>query len=310
MKRFLKKLAFLLATVLLVYAALLGLALGVAAPQYGTEYTGCVVDKLQRLEALEGPKIILVGNSNLAFGMDSARLEAAMGMPVVNLGGHGSFGEEFQMNMAKGNIGPGDIVICAPTAYTLTEPDCELYWITLENHGLFSLVPRDCWGAMIKTAPRYALKTLLRWATGTGNDQKTNAYARSAFNEYGDNVYPRPESIGSFAGHSGGYLRISEEFVELFNEFNGYCLEQGAVCLLAASPKLRADKMPDEALLKGLQVTLEERLDCPVISDFPAYLMEESYFYDTIHHMTDAGVVLRTQLLIGDLQRWQEEKYA
>ena len=50
---------------------------------------------------IEEPKIILIGNSNLAFGIDSEKIENSVGMPVVNLGLHGSLGNEFHESMAK-----------------------------------------------------------------------------------------------------------------------------------------------------------------------------------------------------------------
>ena len=56
---------------------------GVVMPQYTGNYQASMVDKAARLRSVEGPKIVLIGNSNLAFGMDSQMLEEAFSMPVV-----------------------------------------------------------------------------------------------------------------------------------------------------------------------------------------------------------------------------------
>lgn len=41
-----------------------------------------------------------------------------------------------------------------------------------------------------------------------------------------------------------------------------------------------------------------------VISDFSDYLFHHTLFFDTPDHMTDEGVILRTQQLIDDLSIW------
>ena len=45
-------------------------------------------DKLHVLSATISPKVVLVGGSNLAFGIDSELISKSLGMPVVNMGLH------------------------------------------------------------------------------------------------------------------------------------------------------------------------------------------------------------------------------
>ena len=80
-------------------------------PQYLNNYQAALIDKNERLCSIDGPKIVLVGNSNLAFGIDSRALEEAFGMPVVNMGMHGGLGNAFNEQAAVQNVCKGDIVI-------------------------------------------------------------------------------------------------------------------------------------------------------------------------------------------------------
>ena len=57
----------------------------IVMPQYSLNYQAVLIDKNERLCSIEGPKIVLVGNSNLAFGIDSAAIEEAFGMPKYSL---------------------------------------------------------------------------------------------------------------------------------------------------------------------------------------------------------------------------------
>ena len=103
--------------------------------QYLLNYQASILDKIERLKSINEPKIILVGNSNLAFGIDSEKIEQEIGMPVVNLGFHGALGNAFHEDMAKFNIEKGDIVIISHTDYDLDDiSEFDLHWITLEYH--------------------------------------------------------------------------------------------------------------------------------------------------------------------------------
>lgn len=193
MKRIILKLAAIFLAVFVLIASFVLVAFKFAAPQYKNAYTAAIPKKIERLNSIEEPKIILIGNSNLAFGIDSSMLEEKFGMPVVNLGGHGGLGVAFHYNMARSGINEGDIVIICNTEYDkISITDKELAWITIENHDLFSLVPEEDYFDMMKALPKYAIKTVFLWLTGQGNEKSNTCYSVDCFNEYGDNTFPRP----------------------------------------------------------------------------------------------------------------------
>ena len=53
---------------------------------------------------------------------------------------------------------------------------------------------------------------------------------------------------------------------------------------------------------------LIEKLDCPVISSYSDYMYDYDYFYDTVYHLVDDGVEMRTSQLISDLEWYYEVK--
>lgn len=307
MKKFLWKILLLLTLCALTLAVLLIFTFQVAAPQYRGLYTASIADKLHRLETLQSPKIILTGDSNLAFGVDSALLGETFDMPVVNLGGHGGFGNGFHMNMAKRNIQPGDIVVLSVTGYASTGLlDAALLWATVENQTdyLSLVLPQDR-GMLIKALPKHIGGTLLRWVTGTGNRESDDAYSHSAFNEYGDNVFPRPATAGYvYYPESVNVPVVSQEGLQLINDFAAYCTAQGAQCVIAAAPIACDPSAVDVEAFAAFDTMLREAMNCDVISYYPDYLLHHSLFFDTASHLTDEGVALRTSMLIDDLSRW------
>ncbi|WP_133139477.1 hypothetical protein [Legionella genomosp. 1] len=58
-----------------------------------------------------GPRILLLGDSNVLFGMDSPYIEQKIGRPVVNLGLHGALPLDSILDVASRNARPGDTVI-------------------------------------------------------------------------------------------------------------------------------------------------------------------------------------------------------
>lgn len=304
---FLAKL-FCLALILLLFFG------KIIMPQYLYSYNASLLDKMERLTSLSEPKIVLIGNSNLAMGIKSKMLEDAFHMPVVNMGLHGSLGNAFHEEMAKVNVTAGDIIIVSHTEFHDDDSikDPVIAWLTLENHpDLWKLIRIKDIPAMYFAYPDYAKRALTLWTSKTGNlPNYGDPYSRLAFNEYGDNCFER--SAGRYEKEEFFDLftiqvpSINENCTNRLNELNRYITERGATLLIAAYPILADEHTPPAADYVRFQSNLQDCLDCPVISDYTDYFLDYQYFYDTPYHLTDEGSVLRTQQLILDLRHYLE----
>lgn len=309
MKKFITKVSIYCLLVLTIIICASIVFFSMIAPQYQYNYNAALIDKIDRLESIESPKIILVGNSNVAFGFHSETIEKEIGMPVVNLGLHGSMGNAFHEKMATYNIQKGDLVVICHTYYSDESKitDYPLTWITFENNfKTYRLLnPKDYWG-MLCAYPNYVKESLLLWAQKSGNEKLMGIYSRLSFNEYGDVARSRTENIFKFEPGSITVPEINDNCTDRINEFNKYCNELGANLLVAGFPIANGEYTPPKEDFVAFQDRLEEKLDCEIISDFTDYFMEYKYFYDTKYHLTDEGVAIRTAQLIKDLQKWEE----
>lgn len=300
MKKFLCKLAlFMLFSIILTL-----IALTFVAPQYTHNYNASTLDKITRLENTKSPKIILVGNSNAAFGFKSSMIEEAFNMCVVNLGLHGGLGNRFLEEMAKYNIDNGDIVAVCHSDYCDDGKivDHSLAWITVENHcHLWPLIRHDV-PQMMKSLPQYVLRIWTRWCT-KADKRSDDCYVREAFNEYGDNVYPRPCSEYEFKAGDVGVSGINSYCINRLNKLNRYCTEHGATMVVAGYPVADGEYTPDKAQFVERWDELKRVLDCTVISDIEDYFFPYSDFYNTSLHLNDSAVMRRTQQFISDLKR-------
>ena len=108
-------------------------------------------------QSIDEPKIVLLGHSSLAFGIDSERIEEAFGMPVVNMGLHGGNGNAFHEEMAKYNVEQGDIYIICHSDYDDDNviQDAMTAWSSIENHlNLWKILRVNDIGTMAKVCPR------------------------------------------------------------------------------------------------------------------------------------------------------------
>ncbi|PWT95231.1 MAG: hypothetical protein C5B53_11725 [Candidatus Melainabacteria bacterium] len=84
-------------------------------------YFAALSDKHHLLEVAHSPKIIFIGGSNLAFGLDSSLIEAKFHRPVVNMGLCAPFGLRYLLEEVKDNITPGDTIVLVPEYYILQD---------------------------------------------------------------------------------------------------------------------------------------------------------------------------------------------
>lgn len=132
--------------------------------QHLGNYEASLIDKVERLQSINEPKIILIGNSNVCFGIDSEKIEEAFGMPVVDMGLHGGLGNAFLENMVKLGVSEGDIVIVCHSSFgdDDTIPDTALAWITIEMHkDLWSLIRMKDWLSMARSYPDYFKNSII-----------------------------------------------------------------------------------------------------------------------------------------------------
>ncbi len=293
--------------------------------QYDATFLAELEEKHARLSSVETEKIVLIGGSNLAFGVDSMQLEAYVGMPVVNYGLYATIGTKAMLDMSRSYINKGDIVVICPETNTQTYSlyynarsmwqalDCDLSM--LKDVGFSNL------GKLMAVLPEFAAEKRGFIRTNT-KPSPSGIYAKASFNEYGDIAVERPynEMPTNYDTSMPVSLTtdlLDEEFVEYLNDYAAACRRRGATVYFGFSP-INADAIvsTDEEKEEFYQA-LGEELTFPLLSDIDDYILDSAYFYDTNFHLNSCGALQRTSLLADDLLRVlgkpaqvETEKYA
>lgn len=283
-------------------------------PRFSDRYPAALADKIARLKAVRGPKIVVVGNSNVAFGVDSSVLARAFGRPAVNAGLHAGFSGVFQERMAEVNPVPGDVYVLCHARYddATYSSDPAFVWMAVENRrDAFPFLRLSDVPGLVSGLPDYLEAAIgqcaadAAWPDGRPGRPKASetAYARRAFDENGDNVFVRTsryERVEHVVPPPGP----TPETAARINALARRLREKGAFVVVAATPVVEDPATDPPEAFSAFRERLAGLLECPVVSDWNDYRFPRSLFFDNSMHLTNEGAVKRTERLVRDLSAW------
>lgn len=288
----------------------LGLLAAVAVwgpPLSRNDYMGAMRTKHARLAALEGPRTIIVGGSNAAFGIDSERLEEAFGRPVANMALHASLGLGFMVNEVKDELRKGDLVLLVPeySQYRDAVRTEQVLYSLLDQHpqALSYVDPLDRPQLVLAYGVR-KLQAGVSTLYGASPGVWDTVYTVSGFDQRGDMLAHLDRPAPGFtpdttakapkkqAEVDPAFWRITDELVQRAQAVGA----QVVLCWPAFAGSQGSDRWI--AKVQG-SAGAEPLARVGVPED---YLFADSLFYDTPSHLTASGRALRTERLVRDLR--------
>lgn len=302
-----------LAVLLCILALPLGmLAVGGNLPTlYSESYYAQLAPMVERLKSAEGKKLVLVGGSNIAFGVDTAQLAAALpDYTVCPMGLYAAVGTSAMLDLSAPYLSEGDIVVLAiePSEQTFsTYFGANAFWkCAEEDTSLLMGVDGDKRAALVGAYTEY-LQERCEIVRSERYPKAEGVYAKASFDESCNMIYQRAGnkmSVGfdTAAMVDFGSIVIEEAFVTQVNEYIDRAKRQGATVYLSFSP------VNESALTEKWEKGLEQfynlcadSFHCEIISDPERYVMKSGWFYDNNFHLNTAGSQLRTHQLACDL---------
>ena len=273
---------------------------------FHTNYMSVICDKFDRLMSIDEPKIIILGGSNCAFGIDQDMIEEETGYKVVNMGLHAGFGHAFYTELAKRNINKGDIVLLAyeynwvePTAFTEIGADLVMSGID-DNIYMYRYVSKEQIPSLIGYLPTYASEK--RQA-----QEADGIYSREAFDPVSTQLSMEIEGIYEYDPVINGPFtlntNISENSVNYLKGLKSFVEGKGAKIYFVATPVARESVENDYREFDELKSLEENLIGIEYLSDPKDYLFDGTLMYDTKYHCNTKGMKKRTELLIEDLKK-------
>lgn len=291
----------------------------------GNDYAKAAQLKGERLMTLPGNRIVMIGGSNLAFGIDSRLIESLAGCPVANMGMNGYFGVRFMLAEADAGLRRGDVAVIAL--------EYDSFVKSVEGSGADLLM-------VGKTVPR-TVKYMTFRQVASGVTQipfvvrsKMSRVAGEAFQGMYDAALgssdPDPagpdinaiESLSGFTpegdlvahldvewqgGHEDGLdlteLPVDPKLFPLIREFSERMNERGVDVVFSYSPVMRRYYIRHQPAIERVHAMARQELEgvAAVPSDPGVFVYEEDSFFDTVYHLGREGREHRSRLVAQDI---------
>lgn len=309
MKKFLRRLSFFLLLFIGVH-----LLLVLVIPADNNQYLNAFNQKLQLLIDTPSPRIIFMGGSNSAFGIDSRMVEDSLGLHVVNYGLHGGIGLRFPMTEALPYLRAGDIVVLQAEYANFFEETCNAETMpklmTATRWRFVSHLSAAERKAVLAGMPMLALSHLkrlllypFRKSFDTPVPKNHFAYAASGFNAYGDEVnhlrFP-----GSYAASSYKESRpVRKEFIGWLRDVL-HDIEQRGITLVMLPPAC-ADSYFKGHYRDDISKALHA-IGHPYVASPYSMTLPDSLAFDSGYHLNLQGVEINTRRIIELLKNHKD----
>ena len=307
----------LLLIFIIPFATLAVIALALP-PVYDGTFVGELGDKYELLNSTDEAKIVFVGGSSLAFGLDSEMVKEELGLEPVNMGLYANLGTKIMLDLSSSNINRGDIIVIAPE---MNEQTLSLYFNAETamqaldgNPEMLKSIGSDDYTSLVGELWDFCSRKLSYTLTGE-RPENTGAYKKEHFNKYGDNTFDRPYNVMSTVQKSitldfkydntDGVTTEYELFIDYLNDYIDGVRKRGATVYFSFPP-MNSAAMSDANTKESITEFsngLSKALHCRVISNVNDYIMDEGYFFDSEFHLNNSGVTVRTVKLIDDIKR-------
>ncbi len=305
-----------------VGATIAGVVIGVPDT---TDYGRASILKHDLL-AMDAPrKIVLVGGSNLSFGIDSNVLTEITGCPVVNMGMNGYFGARFMTEEVKPYLKPGDIVVMAweydNYFKTVDGASNDLLMVTKANPNTFNYLTTEQKLGVISQYPQVAQQKIVR-VIGDLHQMTRELRGKMSGEE---------EAVADPHAFDGGYSGFDPKTGDLHGHLQSVSLPEPAdgADITAVPmdpgvlPLMRAFANEQEA--RGVNVMVSftavmdsyyrkhqpvlDKLDTDLKVNFPKevegsvtdYMFAKPLHFDTVYHLNAEGRAIRSQRLAQDI---------
>ena len=325
--------------VILALAMVLPLARGIdlergEASAKATPWVRKIDDGLRRrASVIVGPKVVIVGGSNVLFGFDAPSMSEAIGCPVIAYGLHAGIGIDVIAERASGIVRLGDIVVYCPELPNFKHEFGVNYALRSDIAALFESdvdrsigrppvrtwhVARERLGNDLRAASQSWSLPLSRLATGRWGEPvdavPLRPYSLEAIDEGGNLVFPRPNrarqleawkrheidpaayDLDGSAGTTG--LRVLDEV----------CREIGATLIVQPGVRLVNDDQSVPAEQGEIIARENDWVEVAAAMGRPRLLapgenvLPMAFAYDSDWHLNDAGVALMQDRFVDALR--------
>lgn len=283
-------------------------------PQFDETYYGELPYMFNRLKKADENKIIVVGNSAVAFGLRPDLIEKETNHETIGFGLYGAIGTKAMMDLSKVGIKKGDIVLLAPE---ISEQglslyySCENMWRSIDGHyEMLNYVEKSNRQAMVGNFANFAASKF-SYLTTNKKPAVEGVYTQYSFNkddeEIGYMTYERSYNTmlngydqNSMITFDVNYL--SDDFIKYINDYADYVYRREAEIYFSFVPMNSLSLNSSSSDIDAFYTALKEKINFPILGNPHNYLFDYEWFYDNNCHMNSSGMFVYNYQLVEDLK--------
>lgn len=265
----------------------------------GNDYLLAIFKKHEQLERLPAPRLVFVGGSGAAFGIDSKSIGDSLKMNGFNLGLHAGLGLEFMVSEVLDVARPGDVVVVSTEFYL---GQGQLKMLAYMNNHFPKTADYLQLGALDRFSYAYELitadlldrskrvqSTLLKGKNQTIKLDTNDYYRSTGFTSRGDYELhlDKERPWGLFTR----YDQKEEVYSDGIRQLNRLsALQQNGIKVFYVYPGYPKEEYNRfKTSLQSFDNQLRHGLSFPVLGQLQDFLYPEDEFFDTVYHLEREG---------------------
>lgn len=269
------------------------------------------INKRERLKNISSPKIVFIGGSSVAFGLDSKQIEEELGYSVVNMGLIADIGLRAMLLEVEEDLKAGDIVVAGAEYeqfldyfYGRQTLVASLFDINKDFHKKLDF---QSTARLFEPMHKYVLRKFA-YNLSAKKAETTDIYSKSSFNKYGDIIAHWTKEPKTSIYNYAMQNTISPDAFEFTEKFKERMQSKNITFIMIPPPIQEKQFNINKKIIKEVQDELK-KYNLSYIKTSHSYTFSDSLFFDSPYHLNRKGIDIRMQHLIFDIKKHLESKH-
>lgn len=301
MKKFLKYILLLV-----LFAYILPAILAFSLPSNPNGYYKGYELKYNRLDTMKGPRLLILGGSEVAMSINSKLLQDSLKMNVANLGLHAGLGIDLNLNDALKHSRKGDIVLFSFSSFLGagqggSDAYSVPYLVDYYPSKFFELsYPNK---ACVVSGIFPLLKGKINYLKSKWSGKDTQFYTLNSIDEYGDIIKPEMKPYqypGNGKIDSTDYVTNNSTYLNSVADRLNMIKKRGCIVYIIPSVRHQLRYQSDRLAIERLADFMKER-GIEQLFDAKESAVPNELLYDNPYHTNNEGAVFYSNLIVKHL---------
>lgn len=273
-------------------------------------YLASIIDKINLLDSIESPKIVLMGGNSVAFGLDSDLLSKELEMPVINLALDSNLGSSFMVNLLKSKAKKGDVVVMMLDYNISSEGDRNTKLLVSDFYE-----PANDWikyqsfFESVLAIFFYEIDGIKRLFTQTAGilpqniQDKTSLFFRKGFNEKGDLIsHLNNPNIKFTPNELVKSTDFGKQVIDL-NEFDIFAKKQGINFVYTFPSYSEGGFEKNMIIIQKIEQQLRQKAKFNIIGTSQSSVLDDTLFFNNEYNLNSEGRKIFTSRVLQLLEQ-------